>query len=70
MTARDIERDMRASVSGAGFISKGELARYLGQKNPDRVKEYLQDAFRLPNTKKYFIPDVAQSIYMSGVYEE
>lgn len=66
MTARDIERDMKASVGGASFITPGQLARYLGQKNTSRVMKYTQDAFRLEGTKKYFIPEIAQSIYNSG----
>ena len=33
MTARDIENDMKASVGGASFITPGQLAKYLGQKN-------------------------------------
>lgn len=67
MTARDIERDMKASVDGASFITPGQLAKYLGQKNTSRVRErYLKDAFRLEGTKSYFIPEVAKVIYAAG----
>lgn len=67
MTARDIEQDMKASVGGASFITPGELAKYLGQKNTSRVREkYLKDAFKLEGTKKYFIPEVAKTIFYSG----
>ena len=67
MTARDIERDMKASVDGASFITPGQLAKYLGQKNTTRVRnKYLKNAFRLEGTKKYFIPEVAQALYSSG----
>ena len=67
MTARDIERDMKSSVDGASFITPGQLAKYLGQKNTTRVREkYLKDAFKLEGTKKYFIPEVAQAIYSNG----
>ena len=67
MTARDIERDMKASVDGASFITPGQLAKYLGQKNTSRVRErYLKDAFRLEGTKSYFIPEVAKAIYAAG----
>ena len=67
MTARDIEQDMKASVGGASFITPGELAKYLGQKNTSRVREkYLKDAFKLEGTKKYFIPEVAKAIFCSG----
>ena len=67
MTARDIERDMKAAVGGASFITPGQLAKYLGQKNSSRVREkYLKDLFRLEGTKKYFIPEVARAVYNSG----
>ena len=67
MTARDIENDMKASVGGASFITPGQLAQYLGQKNSSRIREkYLKGLFRLEGTKKYFIPEVARAIYNSG----
>ena len=67
MTAKDIERDMKTYVNGASFITPGELARYLGQKNTSRVREkYMKDAFQLEGTKKFFIPEVARSIYDQG----
>ena len=67
MTARDIERDMKASVDGASFITPGQLAKYLGQKNTSRVRErYLKDSFKLEGTKKYFIPEVAKAIFAAG----
>ena len=71
MTARDIEQDMKASVNGASFITPGELAKYLGQKNTSRVREkYLKDAFKLEGTKKYFIPEVAKAIFCSGEWQK
>lgn len=67
MTARDIEMDMKASVGGASFITPGQLAKYLGQKNTTRVREkFMKDAFRIEGTKKYFIPEIARVIYQSG----
>ena len=67
MTAREIEQDMKTFVNGASFITPGELAKYLGQKNTTRVRnKYLKNAFRLEGTKKYFIPEVAQAWYSSG----
>lgn len=67
MTARDIEQDMKASVGGASFITPGQLAKYLGQKNTSRVRErYMRDTFKIEGTKKYFIPEVAKAIYNSG----
>lgn len=67
MTARDIEQDLKAFVDGASFISVGQLTKYLGQKNTSRVREkYMRDVFKLEGTKKYFIPEVAKSLYNSG----
>lgn len=67
MTQREIENDMKKSVGGASFITPGELARYLGEKNTSRVREkYMSDAFRIEGTKKYFIPEVARSVLYAG----
>lgn len=64
MTARDIENDMKKSVGGASFITPGELARYLGEKNTSRVRDkYLAGLSKIEGTKKYFIPEVAKQIY-------
>lgn len=69
MTAREIERDMKASVDGASFITPGQLARYLGQKNTTRVREkYMTAAFRIEGTRKYFIPEVAKAVYNDGQF--
>lgn len=67
MTAREIEIDMKKSVGGASFITPGELARYLGEKNTSRVREkYMTGAFRIEGTKKYFIPEIAQNVLYAG----
>ncbi len=67
MTARDIENDMKKSIGGASFITPGQLAAYLGQKNTTRVRDqYMEGAFRIEGTKKYFVPEVARNIYLSG----
>ncbi len=67
MTAREIEQDMKAFVNGASFITPGELAKYLGQKNTSRVREkYMKNAFKLEGTKKYFLPEIAKAVYSSG----
>ena len=67
MTAKEIEQDMRASVEGASFITPGQLAKYLGQKNTTRVRNrYMIGAFKLEGTKRYFIPEVARAVYNSG----
>ena len=67
MTARDIERDMKTACNGASFITPGQLAKYLGEKNTTRVRErYMKDSFRIEGTKKYFIPEVAKTVYAAG----
>lgn len=66
MTAREIENDMKKSVGGASFITPGELARYLGEKNTSRVREkYLANLNKIEGTKKYFIPEVAMNVYQA-----
>ena len=67
MTAKEIEQDIKASVGGASFISPGQLAKYLGQKNTSRVRQkYMTSAFKLEGTNKYFIPEIAKAMYYSG----
>ncbi len=67
MIQRELENDMKKFVGGGSFISPGELTRYLGQKNTSRIREQFMDgAFRIEGTKKYFIPEVARNIYQSG----
>ena len=71
MTTKDIERDLKNFVDGGSFIRPGELAKYLGQKNTQRVKEkYLAGVFKIENTCSYFIPEVAKNIYTSGEWTE
>ena len=67
MTAKEIEQDMKASVGGASFISPGQLAKYLGQKNTSRVRnKYMDGVFKLEGTNKYFLPEIAKAVYNSG----
>jgi len=69
MTAKEIELDMKSFVTGASFITPGQLARYLGQKNTSRVREkYMKDVFKIEGTTKYFIPEVAKSVYQHGTW--
>lgn len=67
MTARDIENDMKKCVNGASFITPSQLASWLGQKNITRIREkYMGDAFRIEGTNKYFIPEVAKTVFYLG----
>ena len=64
MTARDIENDLKRHVHGASFITPTELASLLNQKNISRIKhKYMDDAFRIEGTNKFFLPDVAKNVF-------
>lgn len=59
MRAIDIEKDMRKAV-GCSFITKTEIASYLGYKKTDSI-DYLVKGLGKFN-KKYFVPEVAERI--------
>ena len=61
MTKTDLTRDMKA-YTGAGVISATELSRYLGEKNKCMVKDKYLAGLEPVAGKKYFIPDVVESI--------
>lgn len=66
MTARDIENDMKRSIGGASFITLGQITKYMGVKNTQRVKrDYLDDLEKVDG-KRYFVPDVARRIYQKA----
>lgn len=61
MTKQELITSLRSSIGGADFISLSELARYLGAKDPYKVKrKYLLSLNRIG--KKYFIKDVAAEL--------
>lgn len=61
MTRSTLYDNLRQHVHGAGVITAGELASFLGLKNVGRVKaEYLNG---LENIKgRYFLADVARRL--------
>ena len=59
MTKTELEKDMKKAV-GSSFISKTELASYLGYKKADSVQSIVKGLTRL--NKKYFVPEVAERI--------
>ena len=61
MTRSDMYALLRHHVHGAGVITAGQLADFLGLKNVSRVRaEYLEG---LENIKgRYFIADVAKRL--------
>ena len=60
MNAKKIETDIKQFVGG-GFITRQQLARYMGRRDPHSVDRYLVDLERV-NGKYYFIPDVAETL--------
>lgn len=75
MTAKEIERDLKAYCNGASFIRPGELAMCMGYVRTkkdgsrvgrtDKVKKFLIGAGKPTGAALYFIPDVAKNIYMA-----
>lgn len=61
MTKAELTADLRRCCGGASFITRTELARYLGYSCPKRVDKYLHGLERVSKTK-YFINDVAGAI--------
>lgn len=59
MNKRDLVIDLKNYVN-AGFITRGQLAKYMGKKDPHDVDKFLYGLERVG--KNYFIPDVAESI--------
>lgn len=61
MLRTTIYNDLRRHVHGAGVITAGQLADFLGLKNVSRVKaEYLDGLEHINN--RYFISDVAERL--------
>lgn len=59
MTANEIERDMKKFI-GCSFITKRELATYLGYKKTDSIENVVKGLKQF--NKKYFVPEVAERI--------
>lgn len=66
MNKSELVKDMK-SATGSGFITRIELARYMGFSCPKGVDKYLQPLQRVDD-KRYFIGDVADAILMHGGY--
>lgn len=59
MTKTELVKSMQSYV-GSSFITRIQLAGYMGYKNPSSVAKYLYGLERID--KKYFIPDVADQL--------
>lgn len=66
MNVKELEGALKLHTDGAMFIRPGELAKFLGESKTERVKKYCVNAFKLEDSKRYFIPDVARNIFYSG----
>ena len=62
MNSQDLKRQMVQSVGGALFMTPKELARFLGYKDPYKVKlKYLSDIAPVDKTR-YYIPEIVPKI--------
>ncbi len=61
MTKRELADSMRAFNGHAEFITRIDLARFMGIKNPRNVDKYLVGLDRV-NGKYYMISDVSSRI--------
>lgn len=66
MTKTEVSKEMSRFLGGAGFISKSEIAQFLGYKDYHVASQYVADLKRVNG--KYFIGDVAANIVSAGVY--
>lgn len=60
MNANEIERDLKAAVGGACFITKTELKKAMNFKDINSVSKYLIGLQR--TSGRYFIKEVARNI--------
>lgn len=65
MTKTELIKDMKEHVH-AGFITRQQLAGFMGKKDPHRVDKYLRD-IQPVSGKDYFIRDVADQIMRIGL---
>lgn len=61
MTKNELTADMRRHCGGSSFISRTELASFMGYSCPKRVDRFLDGLDRIAGTR-YFIGDVASNI--------
>lgn len=66
MTKTELARSMEAYVGGS-FITRDELAKYMGYKAPKTVSKYLVGLEQIG--KRYFVPDVADVLIAAKTYK-
>lgn len=62
MTRTDIEKALRRQTTG-DFVSRAEIARALGYKDPHRIDRFLRGLNRIGY--RYFVTDVAERLLES-----
>lgn len=60
MTKAELTSDLKRHCGGS-FITRAELAKYMGYASPKRVDRFLQGLERISGTR-YFISDVAENM--------
>ena len=70
MTARDIENDMKAAVGGASFITPGQLAKYLGQKNTTRAYYRKRLLIQIAEDKKEIMAEIKVGTVLDFALDE
>ena len=60
---------MKRFMDGADFITLKALGDFMGIKDPKACRRYVQGLPRISN-RYYFIPDVAERLFMDAKVEE
>lgn len=61
MTKAELQADLKRYCGGGSFITRKELAKYLGYSSPKRVDQFLDGLERINGTR-YFCNDVAENV--------
>lgn len=64
MTKTELTKAMQG-FAGSSFITRAQLANFMGYKNPVSVDRYLYSLERIDS--KYFIPDVAGELMQKSM---
>ena len=65
MTRTDIAKELRR-FTGAGTISRTQLAEFLGEKNPSRVRKKYLEGLEAIGGRRYLITDVADRLKINS----
>ena len=57
--------NMRAYAGGAMFMTRDQLAGFMGYSDAHSIDVYLQDVFR-EGKSRYFIPEIADNLIKLG----